>query len=57
MHTIIKTIVLNTPDVKERIAAQGINVTTGTPEQLAAFLRSEIVKWAKVVKASGVTVE
>jgi tripartite-type tricarboxylate transporter receptor subunit TctC len=49
--------VLNTPDIKERIAAQGVVVTTGTPEQLATLLKSEIVKWAKVVKASGVTVE
>ncbi|HTE14500.1 MAG TPA: tripartite tricarboxylate transporter substrate binding protein [Burkholderiales bacterium] len=49
--------VLNTPDVKERIAAQGITVVGGTPEQLAALLKLELVKWTKVVKASGVTVE
>ena len=49
--------VLNTPEVKERVAAQGISVVTGTPDQLAALLKSELVKWAKVVKASGVTVE
>ena len=49
--------VLNAPEVKERVAAQGISVVTGTPDQLAALLKSELVKWARVVKASGVTVE
>jgi tripartite-type tricarboxylate transporter receptor subunit TctC len=49
--------ILNIPEVKERITAQGVNVASGSPEQLAVLLKSETVKWAKVVKASGVTVE
>jgi tripartite-type tricarboxylate transporter receptor subunit TctC len=49
--------VLNTPEIKERIAAQGVLVNPGTPEQLAAYLKTEMTKWARVVKASGVTVE
>ena len=47
--------ILNTPDVKERIGAQGVNVSTGTPEQLTAYLKTEITKWSKVVKAAGIT--
>lgn len=47
--------ILNTPDVKERVAAQGIYVNTGTPEQLATYLKAETAKWSKVVKAAGVT--
>ncbi len=32
-------------------------VTDQTPEQFAAFIKSEIAKWAPVVKASGASVE
>jgi len=45
--------ILNTPDVREKLVAQGLDPVGDTPEQFAAFLRAEIAKWAKVVKASG----
>ena len=45
---------LRAPDMQERLNAQGIESIGGTPEQLASHLRSELPKWAKVVKASGV---
>ena len=41
------------PDVKERLSSQGLDLTPGTPEQFALFLKSELVKWAKVIKESG----
>ena len=41
------------PTVRERFAALGTIPVGSTPEEFAAFLRSEIDKWAKVVKASG----
>ena len=49
--------VLNMPDVKERFAQQGADASPSTPEQLVAFQKSEITKWAKVVKESGATAE
>ena len=45
------------PDVRERMLSQGMDPTTTSPEQFAAYMRSEIAKWAKVVKAAGVKVE
>jgi tripartite-type tricarboxylate transporter receptor subunit TctC len=44
---------LQDPAVEKRLAAVGFEITTGTPEQFAAYIQSEIKKWAKVVKASG----
>ena len=46
--------VLEMPDVRERIAPGGIGEAKGgTPERLGDLVRSEIAKWAKVVKESG----
>jgi tripartite-type tricarboxylate transporter receptor subunit TctC len=45
--------ILGTPDLKQQLAAQGTEVLAGTPEAMAAFIRSEIVRWAKIVKQSG----
>ncbi len=44
---------LNLPDAKQRIEAQGLFVKTTTPEQLATYMQEQVTKWAKVVKASG----
>lgn len=41
------------PDVKERLAAAGIDTAGGTPEQFAKFIGDELAKWGPVVKASG----
>ena len=49
--------ILQTQDVKERLNGQGFEIRTSTPEQFAAYLKSEIVKWAKIVKASGAKVD
>jgi tripartite-type tricarboxylate transporter receptor subunit TctC len=48
---------LTSPELKERLAAQGAEAVGNSPEQFAAHIRSETAKWAKVVKASGATVD
>lgn len=48
---------MNAPDLKQRLARQGAAVMTNTPEQFAAFIKSEIGKWGKIVKASGAKVD
>jgi tripartite-type tricarboxylate transporter receptor subunit TctC len=44
-------------DVRERMLNQGLDPISNTPEQFAVYIKSEIVKWAKVVKASGAKAE
>ena len=41
------------PDVRGRLAADGAELVGDTPEQVTAFLKGEIDKWGKAVKASG----
>jgi len=41
------------PDVKSRFNATDMTPQPSTPEQLGTFLRSEVAKWGKVVKGSG----
>ena len=45
--------IMNLPAVKERLAAQGAETFTSTPEKFAETIRTETEKWAKVVKFSG----
>jgi tripartite-type tricarboxylate transporter receptor subunit TctC len=51
------TKILATPDMKERLAAQGTEVRSGTPESLGTFLASDKARWAQVIKESGVKFE
>jgi tripartite-type tricarboxylate transporter receptor subunit TctC len=48
---------LQMPEMKERLNSQGFEIRTSTPEQFAAYIKSEIVKWAKIVKDSGAQVD
>jgi tripartite-type tricarboxylate transporter receptor subunit TctC len=45
--------ILRRPDVKERLAADGAEPIGNTPEEFGAFIKTEIARWAPVVKASG----
>ena len=45
------------PDVKERLAALGFEPVANTPEEFAVYIRSEINKWAKVVREASIKVE
>jgi tripartite-type tricarboxylate transporter receptor subunit TctC len=49
--------VLASGAVKEQFAAQGLEPAASTPQDFGAYLRSEVGKWGKVVKASGATTE
>ncbi len=45
------------PDLVKRMTEQGIDITTGTPEEYTAFIKSETARWTEVVKASGAKVD
>jgi tripartite-type tricarboxylate transporter receptor subunit TctC len=49
--------VLADPDTQGRFAANGMDPAPGTAEEFAALIRSEIAKWAKVVRAAGIKPE
>jgi tripartite-type tricarboxylate transporter receptor subunit TctC len=49
--------VMRGADVRDRLAAEGAEPATGTPEQFAAFLKSEITQWTTVVKNAGIAAE
>ena len=46
-----------TTDVKEKMLAQGMDAVSRTPDEFSAYIKSEIGKWAKVIKAAGVKQE
>lgn len=56
LHTEIVRI-LKLPDVQKRFQGEGGTVSPDTPEQFAAFIKSEIAKWGKAVKDSGARVD
>ena len=49
--------ILQLPDVRERLAAEAFELPADTPDQFAAIIRSELSRWAKVVKDTGARVE
>ncbi len=48
---------VNLPEVRKYYENRGADPRTGTPEEMRAFLRSEIDKWAAVVRASGARID
>jgi tripartite-type tricarboxylate transporter receptor subunit TctC len=48
---------LRTNDTKERLAKLASDVVANTPDEFAAFQKSEINKWAQVVKQSGARID
>ena len=49
--------ILHSPASKERLATDGSEAVGNTPEQFGAHLKTEMVKWGKVVKAAGITAD
>jgi tripartite-type tricarboxylate transporter receptor subunit TctC len=46
--------ILKQPDTRERIARDGADPVGNTPQQFGAFMKSEIEKWRKVIRAAGI---
>jgi len=45
---------LKQPDASDVLAKQGLELSIGTPEEVAAMIRAEAAKWTKVIKAIGI---
>ena len=48
---------LQSPDVRERLAGQGLDLRQNTPEAFAKLLASDIGRWAKVIQRAGIQAE
>lgn len=49
--------ILKTPEIQEKLVAQGAIVEGTSPEELERFLRVDVERWARTVKASGAKAE
>jgi len=49
--------VLNTPDYRQRLLAQGMDPVPSTAAHYAAYLKSETEKWTKVVRAANIPMQ
>jgi tripartite-type tricarboxylate transporter receptor subunit TctC len=57
LHNEIVVRIIKLPEVRERLAAEGVNFVGDTPSEFTNFVKAEIVKWGKVVKRSGAKAE
>ena len=48
---------LNAPDVRQRFTTLGFETLGGTPEEFAAFMNAEAVKWAAVIKTAKIKLD
>ena len=48
---------LKAPDVRERLAGVGAVSTAGTPEELGSYFRSEVEKFGRIVRATGLKID
>jgi len=46
--------VLQMPDIKEQLQVQGASVTGGTPEQFRDYIKTELAKYGKLIKAANI---
>ena len=47
---------LNAPEERQRLARQGIDVTTSTPIAFADYMRAEAVKWTRVIREAKIQI-
>lgn len=51
------TKVLGSADLREKLAQQGLDAESSTPEQFTTIVRNDVARWAKIIKAMGITAE
>jgi tripartite-type tricarboxylate transporter receptor subunit TctC len=49
--------IMKTPDARSRMAAMDTDIVAGTPEQFAAYIASETLKWGRIIRESGARVD
>jgi len=49
--------IVTTPEMRDKLGAQGADVRTNTPDEFTGFIRTEMTKWAKVVKDANVKLD
>ena len=49
--------ILNSPEVKARLVPQGMDIATGSPEELARIIREDDARWGKVIRDAGIKPE
>ena len=49
--------ILATPALKEQFAGQGIEAASSSPAEFGTYLKSEVAKWGKVIKAANIKAE
>jgi len=49
--------IMQAPDIQKRLANEGAKFTPMTPDEFTGFVKTEIAKWAKVVKEAGIRVD
>jgi tripartite-type tricarboxylate transporter receptor subunit TctC len=49
--------ILNNPEIKSQLNSKGFDVISSSPEQLGEYIKSEVSKWAPIVKKSGATAD
>jgi tripartite-type tricarboxylate transporter receptor subunit TctC len=54
-ESFVKT--LADPGMREKMVGRGADPVGNTPDQFAAFLREDMQGWAKIAKASGITMD
>jgi tripartite-type tricarboxylate transporter receptor subunit TctC len=46
--------ILNAPELKAKLASQGIEVVTNTPAEFSRFVREDNARWGKLIKEAGI---
>lgn len=48
---------LKLPDIREKLAAQGLESSSSTPAEVSAFMRGEVAKWTKFIRDTGLKLD